>query len=85
MRVYRTGGGPAIGMWRQIAATESIKFALEVGFETENEKMSEHMNKESLEVSMKSSGMEFMGAEAEAEMTAKYTHEIINETKTTMS
>ena len=43
------------------------------------------MNKESLEVSMKASGMEFMGAEVEAEMSAKYTHEIIHETETTMS
>jgi len=47
--------------------------------------MSEHMNKESLEVSMKSSGMEFLGAEAEAGISFKYTHEIIHETETTMS
>ena len=76
MRVYKTGGGPAIGMWRQIAATESIKFALEVGFKTENEKMTETMNKESLKVSMESSGMKFMGAEAEVEITRKYTHKL---------
>jgi len=47
--------------------------------------MSEHMNKESLEVSMESSGMKFMGAESEVEISGKYTHSITKETKTTLS
>jgi len=38
--------------------------------------MTETMNKESLKVSMESSGMKFMGAEAEVEITRKYTHKL---------
>ena len=36
IRVSKTGSGVTKGMWRQIAATNTIDIVMEVGFETKN-------------------------------------------------
>ena len=36
IKVFKTDSGVTKGMWRQIAGTNSLDLAMEVGFETKN-------------------------------------------------